>query len=271
MLFWIHFRVTGSYYTQLRRPDKRFILARIRSLATILSRMTTEMTQPQSIPLTRIQKLIGRLMLQSKQSKASGYLSIHADLTELTGMRREYCRKAGVRATTNDFFFLAIARAIKKYPLLAATIDAARENLVLSEKIGVGFAVAAPQGLVVPVLRDVGHKSLIEIAAASEILVVKSRSNKLTLEDFDGANVVLTGLGMYGIHQFYAIAPPSATAIVSIGLIEDAVVPMKGELCVRKRMDVSLAYDGQIVDEFYAGAFLRHIVDQLEDPWSLTK
>lgn len=236
-----------------------------------MSRMTTDTTQPQIVPLTRIQKLIGRLMLQSKQTKASGYLSVHADLTELTGMRRKYCRKAGVRATTNDFFFLAIARAIKKYPLLAATIDAARENLVLSEKIGVGFAVAAPQGLVVPVLQDVGHKSLVDIAAASEILVAKSRSNKLTPDDFDGANVVLTGLGMYGIHQFYAIAPPSATAIVSISMIEDTVTPVEGELCVRKKMDVSLAYDGQIVDEFYAGAFLRHIVDQLEDPWTLTR
>jgi pyruvate dehydrogenase E2 component (dihydrolipoamide acetyltransferase) len=131
--------------------------------------------------------------------------------------------------------------------------------------------VAAPQGLVVPVLRDVGHKSLIEVAAESEILVAKAKSNKLTPDDFDEANVVLTGLGMFGIHQFYAIAPPSSTAIVSIGLIEEAVVPMEGELRVRKRMDVSLAFDGQIVDEFYAGAFLRHIVDQLEDPWTLTR
>jgi pyruvate dehydrogenase E2 component (dihydrolipoamide acetyltransferase) len=229
------------------------------------------MTQTQTVPLTRIQKLIGRLMLQSKQTKAAGYLSVHADLTELTGVRREYCRKAGVRATTNDFFMLAIARAIKKYPFLSATLDAARENFIIREKIGVGFAVAAPQGLVVPVLQDVGHKSLIEISAESEILLNKARSNKLMPDDFDGANVVLTGLGMYGIHRFYAIAPPSATGIVSIGLIDDTVVPAGGKICIRKMMDISLAYDGQIIDEFYAADFLRCMVDQLEDPWSLTK
>jgi len=233
--------------------------------------MTMQAPQPQTLPLTRIQKLIGRLMLQSKQTKAAGYMSVCADLTELTATRRGYCRKSHVRTTTNDFFFLAIARAIKKYPLLAATLDAARENLVISEKIGVGFAVSAPQGLVVPVLQDVGNKSLIEISAESETLVAKARSNKLMPDDFDGANVVLTGLGMYGIHQFYAIAPPSATGIISIGLIEDTLVPIEGELQVRKRMNVSLAYDGQIVDEFYAGGFLRHIVDQLEDPWTLTR
>jgi pyruvate dehydrogenase E2 component (dihydrolipoamide acetyltransferase) len=131
--------------------------------------------------------------------------------------------------------------------------------------------VAAPQGLVVPVLQDVGHKSLIEISAESEALLNKARSNKLMPDDFDGANVVLTGLGMYGIHRFYAIAPPSATGIVSIGLIEDTVTPKEGQLCIRKKMDVSLAYDGQIVDEFYAADFLRYLVDQLEDPWTLTQ
>jgi pyruvate dehydrogenase E2 component (dihydrolipoamide acetyltransferase) len=233
--------------------------------------MMTQTPQPQMLPLTRIQKLIGRLMLQSKQTKAAGYISVHADLTALNDMRREYCRKVGVRATTNDFFMMAIVRAINKYPMLSASLDAARENFILSEKIGVGFAVAAPQGLVVPVVQDVGNKSLIELSKEAEILLNKARANKLMPDDFDGANVVLTGLGMFGIHQFYAIAPPSATGIVSIGLIEDTVTVVEGQPGIRKKMDVALAYDGQIVDEFYAADFLRHVVDQLEDPWLLTK
>jgi pyruvate dehydrogenase E2 component (dihydrolipoamide acetyltransferase) len=229
------------------------------------------MTQTQTVPLTRIQRLIGRLMLQSKRTKAAGYISIHADLTELGEMRRDYCRKVGVRATTNDFFMMAIARAITKYPMLSACLDAARENFILSEKIGVGFAVAAPQGLVVPVVQDVANKSLIELSKEAEILLNKARANKLMPDDFDGANVVLTGLGMFGIHQFYAIAPPAATGIVSIGLIEDTVTAIEGKPGIRKKMDAALAYDGQIIDEFYAAAFLRCIVDQLEDPHSLTQ
>ncbi len=236
-----------------------------------LSAMMTETTASKTVPLTRIQSLIGRLMLQSKQTKANGYMTVSVDLTELTEMRREYCRKARVRATTNDFFILAMARATAKYPMLAATLDEERDNLVVSKAIGIGFAVAAPQGLVVPVLQDMGHKTLIQTAAESEILLSKARSNKLEPDDFDGANVVLTGLGMFGVHQFYAISPPSATAIVSIGLIEDRLVVKDDELRTRKMMDVSLAYDGQIVDEFYAAQFLRHIADQLEDPWTLTR
>jgi pyruvate dehydrogenase E2 component (dihydrolipoamide acetyltransferase) len=223
------------------------------------------------LPLTRIQKLIGRLMLQSKQTKASGYMTVRVDLTDLTQMRRDYCRKARVRATTNDFFILAMARAVRKYPLLAATLDEYRENLIVCPRIGVGFAVAAPQGLVVPVLQDMGHKSLIQAAAESEIMLNKARSNKLEPDDFDGANVVLTGLGMFGINQFYAIAPPSATAIISIGLSEEGLIVKDEEIRTRKMMDVSMAYDGQIIDEFYAAGYLREVADQLEDPWTLTR
>lgn len=227
-------------------------------------------TAKNQIPLTRIQKLIGKTMLESKQTKANGYMSVAADITQLNTMRREYSRKSGVRATTNDFFILAIARAAEQYPLFAAAFDNSRENLVISSQIGVGFAVAAPQGLVVPVLKDVSRKSLIEVASQSDQLLNKARSNRLVPDDFDGANVVLTGLGMYGIRSFYAISPPSASAILSIGLTEDTLTPADDGTAVRKLMDVSLAYDGQIMDEFYAAGFLQCVAMQIQDPWSLT-
>jgi pyruvate dehydrogenase E2 component (dihydrolipoamide acetyltransferase) len=137
------------------------------------------------VPLTRIQKLIGRLMHQSKQTKANGYMTMQADLTELTAMRREYCRKARVRATTNDFFILAMARAVKKYPLLAATLDETRDNLVVSGAVGIGFAVAAPKGLLVPYCMIWAPKPDRD-CAESEMLLAKARSNKLTPDDFDG-------------------------------------------------------------------------------------
>ena len=226
---------------------------------------------PDRLSLTRIQRLIGHYMLQSKRAKASAYLTVRADLTELTGMRKAYCKHIKVRATTQDFFICAIARAIAAYPLMAAMFSSDGQSLDISERIGVGFAVAAPQGLVVPVVQDVEHKTLPQLAADSELLLKKARSNKLIPDDFDGANIVLTGLGMYGIESFYAISPPSALGIVSIGNIEDVAVPVEGGMVTRKQMSVSLAFDQCIVDEFYAAGFLRHIVDSLEDPWSLTR
>ena len=227
-------------------------------------------TAQHTVPLTRIQKLIGRLMLHSKQTKAAAYLSVRADLTELTAVRRNYFRKTGVRVTTNDFFCYAMARSILRYPLMAAAIDTKGRSLTIASQIGVGFAVAAPQGLVVPVIQNIGAKSLPQITAESELLLEKARANKLMPDDFDGANIVLTGLGMYGIHSFYAIAPPSATSILSIGIIEDTPAPVAGKPAVRKIMEVCLAFDQCVADEFCAAAFLRSVIDQIEQPRLLT-
>jgi pyruvate dehydrogenase E2 component (dihydrolipoamide acetyltransferase) len=226
--------------------------------------------QDNRLPLTRIQKLIGAYMHQSKQTKPSAYLRMRADLTELVAMRKTYCRAAGVRAATNDFFIYAIARAVKEYPLMAAAIDVSGTHLVIPEHIGVGFAVAAPQGLVVPVLKEMERKNLARTAVESEELLKKARSGKLLPDDFDGANMVLTGLGMYGIESFYAISPPSATGIVSIGNIEEQVVPTRDGVQMRKMMYVAMAFDQRIVDEFYAAGFLRKVVDSLQNPTELT-
>lgn len=218
------------------------------------------------VPLTRIQKLIGVYMLQSKQTKANGYLRMRADLTDLAAMRKRYCRRTKTRVTTNDFFIFAIAQAILKYPLMAATIDETMENMVIPERIGVGFAVAAPQGLVVPVIQNMQIKTLPETAEASDLLVRKARSNQLMPDDFDGATIVLSGLGMYGIESFYAISPPSSTGIISIGNFEDVVVPAEDGFATRKMMYVSLAFDQRLLDEVYAVQFLKRVVDLLQHP-----
>lgn len=221
------------------------------------------------VPLTRIQKLIGVYMLQSKQTKANGYLRMRADLTDLAVMRKRYCRKTGTRVTTNDFFIYAIARGLLRYPRMAATIDETGRTMVIPDRIGVGFAVAAPQGLVVPVIHDMQARTLTDTAAAADALVRKARANQLVPDDFDGATIVLSGLGMYGIESFYAISPPSATGIVSIGNFEETVMPAEDGFATRKMMYVSMAFDQRLVDEFYAAGYLRSVVDLLEHPDSI--
>jgi len=222
------------------------------------------------LPLTRIQGLIGSYMLQSKRKKASAYLRVRADLTDLVSLRKTYCRQVNARVTTNDFFIYAIAQAMKEYPLMAATIDPDGNNLLIPENIGVGFAVAAPQGLVVPVLKQMNDKTLPQTAVESEDLLKRARSNRLLPDDFDGANMVLTGLGMYGIESFYAISPPSATGILAIGNIEESVVPAKEGFQIRKMMYASLAFDQRVMGEFYAARFLKMVVGLLQNPLELT-
>jgi len=154
---------------------------------------------------------------------------------------------------------------------MAAQLDGSGDSMVIADDIGVGFAVAAPQGLVVPVIKNCDKKTLTEIADISGELVEKSRANRLEPMDFEGANIVLSSLGMFGISTFYAINPPGATGIVSIGKIEETVVPGDGEMTIIKTMSIALAANLTIVDDFYAAKFLRCIVDALEDPQSLTR
>ncbi len=229
-----------------------------------------EKTLNKKIPLTRIQKLIGNLMMQSKRQQPSSFLECRANMTELLMFRKKYCKQTGVRVTTNDFFLCAIARAISQYPKMSAELDNSGDNIIVSDNIGVGFAIAAPQGLVVPVITNCDKKSLTQIAEAGGELLVKARSNKLEPIDFEGANVVLSSLGMFGISTFYAITPPGAAGIVSIGKIEETVMPIDGEMVIQKTMSTALAANLTIVDDFYAAKFLRCIVDALENPQSLT-
>ncbi len=230
----------------------------------------TENKDSRRRPLTRIQKLIGRTMLEAKQTKAFGYYSVWADVTDMVSMRKEYSRQTGIRLTTNDLVLTAIVRAAAVFPQVCAKPNLRAGLWEVPEKIGLGFAVAAPQGLVVPVIQDAGRLTLAEMAEASDTLLRRARANRLTPDDFDGATLVLSGLGMYGIEWFYAIAPPSANGIVSIGYIADEVVPAEGKPAIRKQLNVSLAIDQCAADEMTAAAFLRKIADLLEAPWTLT-
>jgi pyruvate dehydrogenase E2 component (dihydrolipoamide acetyltransferase) len=223
------------------------------------------------VPLTRIQRLIGRLMLQSKQEGAFFYLQSDADVTELAAIRKPYCKKVKVRVTTNDFFFCATARAMRKYPLMAGRVDQTGKYIEIAERIGIGFAVSAPQGLVVPVIQDVAEKPLVKIASESAELLKKARSTRLMPDDFYGANIALTSLGMYGVTSFFAIAPPGVAGIISTGTIDEHIVPINGDMVVRKIMSVALAADRKIVHEFYAAKFLRYIIEQIEQPLTLTE
>ncbi|AQT67025.1 Dihydrolipoyllysine-residue acetyltransferase component of pyruvate dehydrogenase complex [Anaerohalosphaera lusitana] len=222
------------------------------------------------MPLTRIQKLIGGYMHRSKREKPCCYMECTADLTDLVKLRKRFSRQAGIRITTNDFFIAAIGHAIAEFPLFAGRMDETGDFIETTEQTGVGFAVAAPQGLVVPVVKDVSSKSLAQVSADSDHLLRKARSNKLDLDDFDGANVVLSGLGMFGVTSFIAIAPPEAVGIISIGKIVEKALPVDGEIAPRRTMSITLAADMRIVSESYAARFLRRIVDMLENPTCMT-
>lgn len=219
------------------------------------------------LPRSRIQKLIGERMLKAKQSKPCFYIELKADVTELMAMRPKLKKQEGVKVTTNAFYIRALAAAVKEHPLVIGRLDGG--NIRIADCINIGFAVNAPQGLVVPVLKEADKQPLVEIARLEKVLTEKARSNKLTLEDVEGETIALSNLGSYGVDSFIGIVPPPASTILAVGNVISKVVPKEGKPTVRKMVSLTLAVDRTVIDEVYAARFLNFIKEQLQNPQRL--
>lgn len=219
------------------------------------------------LPLTRIQKLVGRRMLDSKLTKPCFYIESSADVTELMAVRPRLRKSLGVRITTNAFYIRALGVAAQRYPLVTGRFDG--DTIRLADAINVGFAVNAPQGLMVPVVKNACDKTLAEIAQEEQRLTDKARDNQLTLEDIEGETIALSNLGAYGVDSFLGIVPPPASAILAVGNVVPAVLCPNDRMTVHKMVSLSLATDHRVVDPVYAAQFLGFIKEKLQNPQQL--
>lgn len=206
-------------------------------------------------------------MLQSKWTKPCFYLEVKADVTELMAARPKLRKSLGVRITTNAFYIRVLSLAAKQYPLSTARL--LDGDIELADAINVGFAVNAPQGLMVPVVKNACDKSLSEIAREEKVLTDRARDNLLTLEEIEGETIALSNLGAYDIDSFLGIVPPPATTILSVGNVVAEVVCHDGKITERKMVSLSLAADHRAVNVPYAARFLNFIREKLQDPQQL--
>jgi pyruvate dehydrogenase E2 component (dihydrolipoamide acetyltransferase) len=228
---------------------------------------TQEHSRSNLVPMGRLQKVIGQRMSWSKQHLPCFYLRRRADISELLDLRRGAGRQMSVKVTTNDFLIRAMAIAIEKYPLLAAKIDG--DDIVIAHSVNVAFAVAAPHGLVVPVINDAHKLPVAQIAARSEELTQKARSNQLTVDEMTGACITLSNLGVFGIDSFIAITSPGQPTVLAIGNIAKVPAVIDGATVIHRKIDMTLSVDHQIVNGDYAAKFMTCIADLLEHPQSL--
>ncbi|TFG47665.1 MAG: hypothetical protein E4H40_06050 [Candidatus Brocadiia bacterium] len=226
-----------------------------------------ENTTEKVIQLTRIQKLIGKRMLESKLTKPCFYIEARCDVTELMAIRPKLRKAVGVKVTTNAFYIYTLAHAVVKFPMTVAAVDG--DNYRIADRVNVGFAVQAPQGLVVPVIKDADKKSLSEIAKEEIALTEKARDNQLTLEDMEGETIALSNLGAYDIDSFIGIVPLPTTTILAVGKIGPSLLPIDGKAVERKTVTITLAADHTVIDGAYAARFLSYIKDELENPRNL--
>jgi pyruvate dehydrogenase E2 component (dihydrolipoamide acetyltransferase) len=218
----------------------------------------------ESVPLTSIRKTIARRLTAAWQAPVF-QLTLSADMTranELVARAREL--NPDVRITITDLLAKVCAQALMRHR--GVNVEFTEDALLKHPNANIGIAVAAPQGLVVPVVRGVERLSLAETASARNEVVGRTRENKLTQDDLAGGTFTISNLGMYGVEQFVAVLNPPQAAILAVAATEDRVVAVEGNAVIRPMMTMTLTVDHRAVDGAEAAEFLRTIKTFLEEP-----
>lgn len=228
----------------------------------------TAVKSGKTIPLTRTQKLIAQKMLKSKREIPCFYLTVRTDVTDLVKLRTELNETADMKINYNDFFIKAVAIGLRKYPIMTGQLVA--DNIELANTINIGLAVAAPNGLVVPVVKDADKKNIKRIAVETSVLVEKAQNEKLSLTDIESACITISNLGVFGIDSFIPIVIPGQCSIIGIGRITDTCLSEDDNVVIRKLVSMTLSVDHRIANGAYAAQFLDFTRKLLEDVSAFT-
>ena len=225
----------------------------------------TKKEQPavREIPLTQMRKAIVRMTTQSKAPVPHFYVTIEVEMAE--GLRViEESKKAAASSpiSINHLLIAAAARALRQHPGLNASF--AGETIRLFSSIDIGIAVALEEGLIVPVLRDCGSKTLAQIAEAERALVARARGRDLSPEEYTGATFLISNLGKFDVESFSAVILPPAAAALAVGSVREVPVVRDGRVEVGHRMMLTLSCDHRVIDGAVAAQFLQTFKQALE-------
>jgi pyruvate dehydrogenase E2 component (dihydrolipoamide acetyltransferase) len=196
-----------------------------------------------------------------------------ADVTALDEFRKAYgprVEKAGGKLTVTAIVIRILASAVAKYPQFASSVDMANDAIVFKKYIHIGVAVDTPNGLLVPVIRDVDRKTITEIAVELAQLSQKAREKKLTLEEMTGGVMSVTNLGGIGGTAFTPIINQPEVAILGLSRTGTAPRWQGTEFVPREMLPLSLSYDHRVIDGADAMRFLRWVVEAIEHPFLLS-
>ena len=242
----------------------------------------TVVLAPASQTPTSIKKMSGmrgtiaKRMQSSLQDMAQLTLHMDADLDAIVEDRESRKSSSNANDSSNslpgftDYVIAAAARALKLHPIVNSQVTA--EGIALLPEIHVSMAVALPEGLIVPVIKNTTSLDLASLASETKRLSGAAREGKLGLAELEGGTFSVSTLGMLGVDGFTPVINPPNTAILGVGrLRDDVVVSKKGKVSTVKRMTLSLTWDHRVFDGAPAAEFCKSIVDLLADPSALNK
>jgi pyruvate dehydrogenase E2 component (dihydrolipoamide acetyltransferase) len=224
-----------------------------------------------AIPVSMMRKTIAKRLLAAKNDAPHFYLTVSADLTSLSDWRvrlnSDPTVQSGSKAkvSVNDLVVLAVSRALQRHPMVNSSWQG--DFIQQHKDVHVALAVALPEGLVTPVIRDTDRLGVRDIAARARDLAEKAKGGKLGNDDFTGGTFTVSNLGMFGIEEFTAIINPPQAAILAVGAaLPTPWVDKAGNVVVRQRVKMTMSCDHRVVDGAVGAAFLKTLVEFLEDP-----
>ena len=219
------------------------------------------------IPLSAMRRTIAKRLAESTGPIPHFYLTADFDVTNLASVRQQMMDIGGAKLSVNDFIIRAVALALRHHPMVNASWG--DDAITQHGEVHVGVAVATPEGLITPVIRNADQKSVMDIATEVRALADKAKNRKLKPDEYQGSTFTISNLGAWGIEEFTAIINPPNAAILAIGAAESRAVVIDKQVVIRERMKVTMSCDHRLVDGAVGAEFLRTLRTYIEQPLRL--
>jgi len=222
----------------------------------------------QRVPMSRLRARIAQRLVEAQATQALLTTFNEADMQSLTALRARYKegfeQRHGVRLGFTSFFVKACIEALRRFPVINASVEGS--DIVYHEYFDIGVAVSTDRGLIVPVLRDADRMGFADIEKAVAGFAERSRNGTITLEELTGGTFSITNGGVFGSLLSTPIVNAPQSAILGLHKIQQRPVAVDGQVVVRPMMYVALTYDHRIVDGREAVQFLVGVKEAIEDP-----
>ncbi len=221
-----------------------------------------------TIPFTGMRKMVAQNVSASAHSAVHVTLVTEVDMSACVALREQLLddveKQYGVRISYTDIIIKAAAKAIYDVPIVNASLQ--EDKIVIADSMNIGVATAIEGGLLVPVVKNVQSKSVIEISREVKALAERARTGKSTSDDLSGGTFTITNLGVYGVDTFTPVITPGQSAILAVCRIVDKPVAVKGEVVIKPMMNLCLSFDHRIMDGAPAAQYLARLRDILQAP-----
>jgi pyruvate dehydrogenase E2 component (dihydrolipoamide acetyltransferase) len=228
----------------------------------------TDAPGTQLVEPTRMMQVIGERMTESKQHVPHFYATVEVRMDAAMALRKQLngqLEDEGIKLSVNDFVMKACAVALRNYPNLNALYTT--RGVELHEKVDMAMAVALDQGLITPVIRDIGSKGLSAISRESKDLASRARDGKLQPDEYQGGTITVSNMGMFGVESFTAIINPPQAAIVAVSSIDRRpTYDENGEVVPGSFMKLTLSADHRIANGRDGALYMSEVKRVLENP-----